>query len=685
MSQRARQFGSGVREKLFSVIPEDRQTVLIECVGRFGDKSNVPLLMEKLRADHRATPYALNALVDIAPEDALAFLETRPLLESPGYGRIWIDRLLDLDHERTSNALRAWLQQGDPTGGTLAAIWSRVEERIDSEAITFLLDRLEEAVAKSPAENQRDPCPALLSLLGSLTLDPVHGALFEARRNTVLSKTVLARAIGHFDGTHDQNYISVRRLLRRIGGDEYEKLVLHALSSDELSKAHTGITTSIFAPTEAVVARLTHLAEHGISEGNDDTARLDLWRTLLALDPTTWRPKLLALLGSSAETDVLLGLFLIPEYAEDGDQAHVLACLEKSEPRGQIEDKAMNVAAAIGEPDPAMTRRAITRLTTGNAEGRGLGCLNVLLNDRSTDGRAALDLYLAPLETVKSWKSHDAEALAIRLGQGDANEQLWRAGERMMHHPFLSGDRFVGSFAERDPPRAMGVLLERAFAPPDILTSAQPDAIDALATLDKKLATQAFVQAWNDHEGRRKYLAQSARHLNDEALQAMIDGLHEEQRHGSGTIAYRAACVELRRAHERARPMLLAHFAAHDATVRLALCEAIGWMPASPALLAEIIAEEAESDVRSRAYEIRRHWMGVEMAVAQFRALRTLETMEYAIDVADPNPLCSWGDPLRIIEDIQPDPRLTGFAERQFARRFNEVQKSSVRRVKIRA
>lgn len=178
-----------------------------------------------------------------------------------------------------------------------------------------------------------------------------------------------------------------------------------------------------------------------------------------------------------------------------------------------------------------------------------------------------------------------------------------------MHRPLMSGDGFVRIFAERDPPRAMNVLLERAFAPPDILTSAQPDAINILAALDRPLAIQAFVQAWSDDARRREHLARSFRHLDDDALRAMIDHIEEDCQRGASTVAYRTACVELRRAHYRARPLLLARFAMVGAATRAALCEAIGWMPESPAILPDIIATEADRDVRNQADDIRRHWL----------------------------------------------------------------------------
>ncbi len=517
-----------------------------------------------------------------------------------------------------------------------------------------------------------------------MTLDPRFDGSFAAYRNTALSNRLFARACEHLDGARDEHYVSVRRLLRRIGGAEYEALILHALSPDDLDQTRTGILSSIFTPSPAVMAQLEHLAVHGFGEAGDDGARRDLWRVLLALDPERWHPRLIALLAAEAPDQVLLGMNLLPDFVEDGDQAQVLACLQRSAPGSAVEAGAMSVATTLRISDPAITSRAIVQLAETTDEASRVGCLNVLLADRSPEGRAVLDAYLAPLETAGSWRSTDAEALSIRLSQGEAGEALWRAGERLMHRPSLLRENFVTSFAERDPARAMNVLLERAFAPPDILTSAQPDAITTLATLDKRLATQAFVQAWTDHEARRQYLARIVRHLDDEALQVMIDHLEDDYQHGSPTVAYRAACCELRRAHEQARPMLLMRFGAVDAAKRLRLCAAIGWLPDATTLLASLADEETDGSVRREADEVRHHWLRTEAAVAQFRATPTLETMEYAIEVVDPAVLCGWEDPFRIIELIRSDARLIEFAELQLARRLNDVEKTNYKRVRVR-
>lgn len=672
------------REKMLQAIPDDRQTVVMECVARFGDASDREVLQQKIFAGDRSASYALEALSEIDVEAALCAIEQNPPRPSSPYGRYWLDRLLDHGPNRTPAAFRNWLITADPSGGELASLWQRAEDRIDPDTIVLLLDRLEALIEAPPPEQTRNPLGDLLALLGSLTLDPVHNVLFEARRSTALSAALLKRAIAHFDGLRDDDYIAIRRLLRRIGGAQYEQLVLHALTSDDLGKAHTGIITSIFCPTPAVISRLGHLVAVGVTPDKSDDALLDLWRMLLGLDPATWRPRLLALLHSNDEKSVLLGLHLLPEFAVAGDEAAVLACFEASASGSTVRTRAMAVAHEIGDPAEPMVQSAIQEIKAAANGEANTTCINVLLSDRSEAGRAALDAYLAPLETATSWKSNDSQALAIRLGQGDASPELWRAGYRMMHGTWFSGDRFLNVILEHDRSRAMDVLLDQAFAAPDTFVNAQPDAIKLLAKKDRPLATQAFIQSWNDHPRRREYLVGTIRTLEDGAFETMIATLAEEFRVSQPTTTYRAICVEFRRARDRARPILLARFNDANAAERVALCPALGWTADEADTLLPLLHAETDNEVRGELYGAWRHWRQVEVAVAQFRAVRSLETLEYAIDFADPAPLCGWEDPLRIIQAIGDDERLIVFAERYLAVRFNTVRGSKLRRVIVR-
>lgn len=673
------------REKLLQAIPDDRQTVLMECVARFGDAGDQEMLEQKILVGDRSAPYALEALVNIDVDAALRAIEHKPLCPTVPEGRYWLDRLLDHDAGRTAAALRDWLFEADMSGGNLASLWHRAEDRIDTCTIILLLDRLEATIEAPKPEGGHDPRADLLALLGSPTLNPIYDRVFEARRNTALSAAIIKRAIAHFEGSHDDDYIAVRRLLRRIGSVEFERLVLHALSLEGLDKAHIGITACIFCPTPAVIARLEDLVGGAVSPAGGDEALLDLWRMLLALDTATWRPHLHGLLQSDLEKSVLLGLQLLREFAIKGDEAAVNACFEASSRGSAARTSAAAVAHEIGSVADAMVQSAIEEIKFDRGGDATVTWLNVLLTDRSEAGRFALDAYLAPLETATSWNSRDSQALAIRLGQGEAPPELWRAGYRMIRGSgSLLGARILDVIFEHDRPRAMDVLLERAFAPPDIFVNAQPDAIKLLAKANSSLATQAFNQSWNDHPRRREHLIGTVQGLEDRAFDSVIATLAEKCRVDVPTLTYRAICVELRRARDRAWPILLTRFKSASAAERVALCPALGWAAGQADNLLPLLEAEKDNEVRRELYDACRHWRQVEAAVAQFWALRSLETMEYVMDFADPAPLCDWNDPLNIIVAIRGNDRLVLFAERHLAARFNKVRGSQTQRVIIR-
>jgi hypothetical protein len=669
------------KNRLFALIPEDRHTVLVECAAQFTDVSLIPLLRAKALSNRRSASAAFNTLTLLDPEAALSLIELGLPFASLPQGRRWLDRLLDLDAERASVAVQKWLLASDPSGASLARLWFSTEERVDSRSLNTLLNLLEATFEATEADERQQG--ALLRLLGSPTLNPSNDPVFQQRQGTLLSRALLERGIAHVD---DRDHVPVRRLLRRIGGAEYEALVLHYLSPDDLKSAHPGIITAVFCPTRAVVDRLSWLANHGAEDDIDDEPRLDLWKTLLALSPTQWNPSLRSLLESDDERQVLLALHLLPEFEAEGDRNLVLARLHRSERGSVIETNAMHAAVRIGASDPSTIERAIQNLSLEESDRGRTAALTLLLNSNTNESRAALDAYLAPLATATSWKSYDIDALSWRMTMGEVPEPLWQAAVRMMTRPFLlsSNHHILKVIAERDPGSVMNILLQRAFAHPHVNTSAQPEAIALLAEYDLERARQAFVQAWRDHPARRHYLAPKARLLGVAALSAIIDHLDQDYDGGRGNLAYRLACVEIRRAAEEAKALLMGRFKISGPAVREALCEAIAWLPDSADLLGAVATGDDDLHVRQRADTVRRTWVRAEKAVNLFRGDPTLENMEYAIGVADPAPLCNWGDPLRIIELIQEDPRLTAVAEQQLARRFAALEKSSVMRVRIR-
>jgi hypothetical protein len=175
-----------------------------------------------------------------------------------------------------------------------------------------------------------------------------------------------------------------------------------------------------------------------------------------------------------------------------------------------------------------------------------------------------------------------------------------------------------------------------------------------------------------------------ARVLNDDALDTMIESLSEEHGPAGPNSTYRSVCVVMRAKRDRARPLLLTRFHGASAAERAVLSPALGWVFDAADNILDYLAAESENEVRRELYRTWRHWKRVESAVVQFRSLQTLESMEYAIDVADPEPLYEWKDPLRIIETIRKSVRLSRYAERHLALRLNTLQGSKLKRVIVR-
>ncbi|YCI06426.1 hypothetical protein M1D34_31035 (plasmid) [Ensifer sp. D2-11] len=668
------------RKKLLEAIPGDLQSILMECIRRYPSESDRDLLELRIVGGGGSSRSALEALAEIDARAALAIIRRYPPIEAVPHSRTWLDRLLDADRNQASDALRDWLIQIDPSGGELASVWRAAEDRIDEKTIDLLLDKLDDALdqPKSAASSE------LLGLLGSPTFDPVNDHVFWGRRSSPLAAALLDRIKSHLDGESDRDHSLASRLLRRIGGEEHELAVLHSLRFDDIDKAHPGIIASFTCSSDVVTARLAQLALGDAARDGNDDAVLDLWRSLIAKKPSEWHPRLRALLESEEERLVTLALKLITELPRPGDFELILGCIDRTAAGSPTEAGAMSAALKFGKLDERIVGRAIARIKDAGRGPLATEWVNVLLRDRSIAGRAALDAYLAPLETATSWNSLDSQALAIRLGQGDAAPGLWRAGARMMHRPSLSGENFIEAFLEHDREQALDVLLERTFAAPEIFTNAQPDAIRLLASVDRPLATQAFVQSWKDHPKRRTHLVKVAHLLDDEALEAMIASLGEE-RGSTGTRAtYRAICVVMRSRRERARKLLLSRLLQASSDERGAMGDALGWVLEAADDMIALIDAEKDDQVRRQLYGTWRHWKRVESAVMQFRDTRTLASLEYAVDVADPEVLCMWQDPLRIVEPIREDDLLTTRAEKLLAMRYNALDGSKLRRVVVR-
>ncbi|MBJ7440602.1 MAG: hypothetical protein JHD35_16455 [Sphingopyxis sp.] len=671
------------REILFSHIPPNRHGILIENIGRFGSKQDTPYLIENIERDAGASPWAFQILAGFDADAALSFLERHPNFAVSPPGRAWIDHLLDHDDARTRAALFGWLEVGDASGGHLAAIWSRAEDRVDGKLLRYLLEKLYAALAQ-PESNGLDPVPALVGLLGSLTLNPCHDRIFRGFQDHELAQLLEARAIAQIEEGGDAAYVGIRRVLRRIGGPSYERMILHALTPEDLEKAQMGIKTSIFRPTPAILERLEQLLGLSSSGKKGTDERFDLWTQYLSMAPERGRSRLLALLDSDRDEDILLALRLLETFRQPGDLKHVLRVLDRSASRSEIEAQAMTLVSMAGPVHPSLTSRAIALLGKDAGDATQVACLNVLLQDRSRAAREALDAHLEPLATAKSFGLYEIRALEIRLRQGKASDRLWEAGRKMSRESLFGGTEIIDLLVRHDPRSMKNLLLDRAFSTPHVVTNVQPHAINTLATLDLERATNAFIQSWQNFPDRRDHLAHVSRALGKPAYEVMVNHLAEDFERTGGMKLFRKACVELRRAHETTRQLLIDQYHQSKGAERLALLSAIGWMPASADLLYDLAGQEPDLGVRRTAQDVARRWQLASDAVDQFRASPSLETMEYAIDISEPEPLYMWGDSLRILEPILQDSRLTHFAEQQFTRRMKALTGSGLWRIRIR-
>lgn len=667
---------------LVTALIGSHRATLIECIGRFGDHSRCELLHQAIASGDSDARLAMEALAAIDPDDALDAIANHPPLGRPPPGRLWFDQLLDAQPVQAADLIRGWLIARDPSGRSLAQLWLNALERVDEASLCVMLDIL----ARHGGEGWRDDrsANALFDVLGHHQLGPEHSDAFIRWQISPLAGQVLERATSQLAGDHDEHAVSVRRLLRRIGGPAYETLLLRMLDRP-LGQCLTGIRSSMFAPTPEVVNRLEALVQDWTTECEDEV-RIELWRTLWGIDAERWYPHVLALLEEDDPARIHLGIFLLREGGRDDMLPKVLACVARSEPGSRTEALAMGLAIHISDGSRILFERARARFQQASDDEDGrVATFNVMLKDRSPEGRALLDAHLLEIASARSFKSYDLNLLAIRLGQNDVGEALLQAGARFMRRPSFFGESIVDAYVARSPIAAKNALLDRAFAVPEIMTNGQPDAIRTLAELDPALAEQAFVQSWRAFQGRRLYLAPVARALGEQAIQAMVDHLAEDLSPSGNRRAFRKTCVELRRRHAIATPMLLTALATASQGDRLALCEALGWMPGADDALLEIETADPAPDVRQYAYGVRKTWHRYAWAVDNFRAHpASFETMEYVIDTVDPAILCNFEDPWGIIPLVQQNIRLMMYAEAQFARRYNEMTGSNLKRVRLR-
>lgn len=664
-----------VREAM--LLPDTKQQALIDGIARFGSLDDDPVLQATIKDDSPGAAAALRVLALRRPDAALRLIETEnPRFDRP-YDRAWLDALLDFDALRACKAVSAWRLARDSSGEDLAFFWSVAINRIDDATVEMLLDRLNAIFSDGGPAPRRAPGMHLLRLLGSATLSPAFGPAFARFRGTPLSDGLKRRAVAHLDGVNDPDHDLVERILSRIGGEEHRSVVLLQLSLEPVKAVSRALLSSLALPREAAIKALSARLGDEFGDHDGGALRLEIWRMLLAIDYSAWRPKLSALLVSPDPKTAMIGLRLMPEYPERTDKAAIVACFKATSPDSEVGQAAMEAVIYYGAAPASMVRWAQDRVNGAKLAKASQVSLNILLLSRSVEARQVLDAYLGQFEATNSWSSTDQQALAIRARDSDAPPAVLLGAERMMHHTLFTSDTFIKTVLKSNHSSAVDLLLDRAFSEPDVVTSAQPNAIRILAGVDKARATQAFVQTWQDRRDRRKYMIEVARHVDGEAIDAMIGSLVEETSDGISQPAFRAICVELRRDHERAWSRLLNTWSEADATQRLMLCPALGWVARSDERLAALLAAEGDYEVRNELDGVRRKWRYAKDLVVRFRTVPSLGALEHLIEVCEPETLVYWKDPLRIVETLVEDERMVILAERRLSQRYKTVTGSS--------
>jgi hypothetical protein len=679
------QVWEGIADLLFVALPEERQDVLVDRIGQFRDVAQSHRLVELALGSPALSARALSVLASLDPAAALDVIKQRPPMQYIPLGRRWLDRLLDHNDLGSRTVVNDWLRERDPTGVDLAHAWAGLAERVDEPTIKILIERLVEASEHALDKSNR-AVDALLSLLGDEGLSPRHDGTFALWRKHDLTEWLAQYAVSPAKNRRPDANLWAERVLRRIGGTPYEAFVLRLLARP-LGECGDGLRLSYTVPTPAVLARLEQLAEDWPAPCEEGIL-IALWRALLALKPEHWHERTVALLEEAEPFRVHLGLFLLKEGASDDCLPAIDNCVARSEPGSRTEALALNLAATMGARDETMFARGRRRFQQAEDDNDGrVAAYNSLLHDRSAVGRALLDGHLLKITQATSFGSSDLNLLAIRLGHDDVGEELLKAGERFLRRRRgFFGDDFVTPYLTRAPELARNVLLERAFAPADVFTNAQPDAIELLARLDPELGVEAFTRAWIERPDRRQYLGTVGRWIGPGILPCLVEHLHEDAGSSNDeTLAFRQTCLELRHHHDDAAKLIANAFPIAAADRRVALVDAWGWLPGSGQRLDSIAENDPDTRVRDRAYRVRRTWEMRRQAVERYRATPdSLEAMEYMIAVVDPAILTDFKDCWGVVPLIQQNPRLMMVAEEEFARRYRDVKKSSTRRVRVR-
>jgi hypothetical protein len=394
---------------------------------------------------------------------------------------------------------------------------------------------------------------------------------------------------------------------------------------------------------------------------------------------------MLTLLTAETDPERALGLELFDDLGFAEDVGVLVNCVQLTQSGSALEARAINLAAHYGASDPVLLERALPRFNKeGDADGHLAAC-NVLLKERGAAERSLLDDYLVEFTSKTSWGSTDMQLLSIRLHQDDVPDRLLAAAEPFMKHRSFFGESVIEPYMERGHNGVRDIVFERAFSPPSIFTNEQPDMINALARQDIALAEQAFEQAWVEAPERQLYLVPSSRLLGNRALEAMLNCLPSKDGGGDFKIAFRAMCIELRRRHDEALPIILARYAGATKQDRKSLIKVIAWLPEAESELAKIVKGDPDPETREMAEYLLFSHRRSSAAVVSYRADPASNSkLQYAMEIVDPEMLYRLKDEWSITELIQASGQQTLIAEDAFVRRFNKVAKTRLKRARIR-
>lgn len=666
---------------LFEHMDPDDHGRLVGLVRRLADRTRIPFLIEQVETGTQWASDSVAALAQLDPPRALENIATKPAIRSPPHAGIWLHRLLDHSPTQTRDLIDVWLMHIDPSGRMLALLWSGSKADVGPKTIAILLRRLDEELAQEGGGDERTT-RVLLEILSSGKLNPAGDETFHAMQGGRLAGSLRIRLEGHAHGAQNPLADEMWALLLRIGGEDFEFYVVNLLDGP-IGHRGFGVGSAVLTPTNRVIDRLEAMAADW-TVAYAEPLRKAIWRTLVVLKPDIWYLRMLALLTSSSDPGRALGLELFDDLGFVEDVGVLVDCVRRTQPGSAVEARAINLAVHYGAEDPLLLERALPRF---NKEGDGDGHLaacNVLLQERGTPARVELDEFLMALTVKTSWNSTDMEVLAIRLYQDDVSDEMLAAAEPFMRRPSFFGERIIDPYLERGHPGVCDVVLERAFAPPDMMTNELPDMIDALARIDLSRAEQAFEQAWSETPRRQRYLVRSSRKLGIPALETMISCLPSKEGGENSKIAFRAMCIELRRRHLEALPIILARFAAATKQDRYLLVKAIAWLPEAEAELDKIVHSDPNPGIREMAEELLLSQKRRAAAVEAYRADPASNVkLQYVMEIVDPEMLYRLKDDWSITELIQENGQQTLIAEDRFVRRFNEVAKTRYKRVRI--